>query len=138
VSRALLLAAAALVAVPAVASAQSVSTDCYSRKGHYHCRSTYHPSVSEIIDRLNRSRAPSSVPHDTGRSIAGERILAERLARGEGPNDPPNHDPGHQLFMVARFLGNQDCPGALRYAAATKNPFTIKRAESFCGKEPSQ
>ena len=36
--------AAALVAVPAVAAAQSVTTDCRSTKRGFHCRSTYHPT----------------------------------------------------------------------------------------------
>lgn len=123
--------------IPTAAAAQSVSTDCYSRKNRVHCTSTYRPSLTETLREIeamrNRGRPPSG-PGSTGRSIVGERILAERAARGEGPHDPPNHDPGFQLFRVAQLIGNGDCPDALGYAVATRDKDTIARAESFCGK----
>jgi hypothetical protein len=128
--------AAALVAVPGVAAAQSVSTSCHWGKKSARCTSTYRPSISEQIRELTRPGPYRGI--DPKIYAEGQRILAERAARGEGPTDPPNHSPDHQRFVVADFIGSGDCPGARLYATKTKNPATVARVEEICGKETSQ
>jgi hypothetical protein len=119
----LLILAAAFAAIPTAAAAQSITTSCYYGKRYSHCRSTLSPSY--------RYRVPSD-----GRDSSYWKVIREgRRLQALQPPPPPSITTQH--LRVTQFLTEQDCPGAQRFAAETKNYDTINRVESFCGKAPA-
>jgi hypothetical protein len=129
----LALAAAVIAAVPAIASAQSVTTDCYSRKhGGIHCRSTVWPRFEPPV-RYNPDGSVDGRDRHYYESLPEQRLLVERNRL-----DPRKHTPDAQRAKVAELIINRDCPGARRYALATENPTTIERMESFCMKSDAE
>lgn len=126
----LILAGAALAAIPTAATAQTVHTDCYSRKHSVHCRSTVTPSLSDTLEPIIKARRAREYQEVIAE---GNRLLAEQR-RLNPPEAPRNHSPEFQRYRVGDFIGRGDCPGAQRYAAESDNPALVKRVEEFCGK----
>jgi hypothetical protein len=134
------LLALALAAIPAAASAQSVSTSCYSHKRSVRCYSTYNPGLGESIERL--VRAYRGRQHDFTTDPMAiqqydylmEKDRFKKQAEAIRQRDPRNQSEDYQRWWIGEAIRTNNCPEAHRYAASTGNPAMIKRAEEFCGK----
>jgi hypothetical protein len=133
------LIAAAVVALPTVASAQSVSTDCYMKKRSVHCYSSVRPSIGETIreiQELNQGRQLYGIDRDYRNDPKATAELKQLLeAKRVAMLDPKNHTPDYQTWKVRQFLAAGDCAGARAYAVATTSPAQVERVDGFCGKE---
>jgi hypothetical protein len=128
------LAAVALAAATG-ATAQTVSTDCYTTKHRVHCSSSVRPDLSDSIAAAFGPIIEARRRRENARILAeGERLLAEqRAAQAALDRNPATQAPDFQRWRVTVLIANKDCPGAHRYAAETKNPVTINRVAEFCG-----
>lgn len=129
-----LIAFTALAALPTALPAQTVRSDCYTHRNHVSCTTTIVPSLGDALGALIEARQEEEYRRRTAIQVAAyNRKLAEEKAAQE-ERERPAKTLDFQLWQVGLLVGNQDCPGARRYAAGTGNAEVVAHVAELCGK----